>query len=390
MRKYAVVTLLLSTMGLPATVQAASKSWWDLFEEAKTPRECKDIARRCEEAAWSQTNWVARAAAEREKRCRSEGEDCTTRIQDEKDEQAAEVEAEARRVADEAKAKQEQIEREQRQKIEDERRRIQIAQEQDRQLRLNADKFAGLKREMASVTAANKSQVALIAGSGGQLVWPTEGGIEQWGFSRPTQCASGQQHFVPWLQKVESNYWNGDVYFSNKVSASNYYESDKIRSFTSNPESLLNIQRRLVDLQKEINSVYDGARDYLKLLSSYSDGSKRVVDEFRTFQSPEHCELTLVSGRLSMSENLHCGILLRLIAVTDQLEQSVQLACRLGVPQPRYLPTAIPMRIPKPLPPVVTQPPAASNHGATPSQLPKPGYCSNGSPRAPGGVCTAQ
>lgn len=207
---------------------------------------------------------------------------------------------------------------------------------------------AARMEKLKNLTSEMMTEIAGSAGSGtrpassasGPLIWPTEGGMEQWGFERP-KCSTGYDYERPWLKKIEAAYINGETQFSKAIGSSTYFESAPAKAFAGNPASAVVLQRDLISIQRDITLTYKTAADYLKIISSGARNKKEVVDGFRSFATKQNCASTASTG-VSSSQALHCGVLYRLISITDRLENVAQFACRMGLNTPVYASTVAP------------------------------------------------
>jgi hypothetical protein len=233
----------------------------------------------------------------------------------------------------------------------------------------------------------NGEQISTLLSTGGDvLIWPTEGGLEQWGFSRPSDCAPGYDYILPLLKKIDEKYMQ-ETWFMKKPPPSDYFESEQARNFRRQSDVLLRIQKELIDVQKQIKINYNIAKDYLKIQSNSNRTPADVINELRSFNVVLHCN-KLKENMLSSSEALQCGIALRMLGVTDKLENFIQQACRLNIPAPKYAGTSQPKVVLK------REAPVQQNSSPPQQRLTNPrpnsNKCSNGALKEKDSVCTAR
>src|SRR5581483_4534886 len=195
----------------------------------------------------------------------------------------------------------------------------------------------------------------------GSLRWPGEGGIEQWaGFSRPSGCTPDRFYVEPLYKKVESKIGKS-LFFSEER---NFYSKPIVNSFMKNPQAISIMQRDLDVLAKEIDDAYEVAGNVLKVSSNPNNNRAEIVNQIRSFQFENiRCDDPSTGTRALY----FCGAILKLLHATEWIENSIQIACHMGIATPTYKSvryTPEPQRV---APPAAAAPLPPKQQASTPS-----------------------
>ena len=195
----------------------------------------------------------------------------------------------------------------------------------------------------------------------GSLRWPREGGIEQWaGFSRPSGCTPDRFYVEPLYKKVESKIGKS-LFFSEER---NFYSKPIVNSFMKNPQAISIMQRDLDVLAKEIDDAYEVAGNVLKVSSNPNNDRAEIVNQIRSFQFENiRCDDPSTGTRALY----FCGAILKLLHATEWIENSIQIACHMGIATPTYKSvryTPEPQRV---APPAAAAPLPPKQQASTPS-----------------------
>jgi hypothetical protein len=175
------------------------------------------------------------------------------------------------------------------------------------------------------------------------LNWPSSGGIEEWGFSRPYSCSSDDKYLMSLANRMhEQSNWgsvNG-VYNAQSGEYTSGRTGQLIQQAKTNPQAISALQEELDKLKTEINQLDKIAENYIQLTSSgYRDGGD-VIKAIKRFEViGKNCISTNSKGD---SNAIACNLQAAAFKITANIERFVQISCHLGGNVPTYAMASMP------------------------------------------------
>ena len=174
-------------------------------------------------------------------------------------------------------------------------------------------------------------------GNTSSLNWPSRGGLEDWGFQRPSGCQSGNAHTFALAKKVNSLSNWGDVNGFIKLESNEFISgssSQRIRMARGNSQAISSLQDELNKMESYLNELDDEGTSYIQLTSSGYQNGADVIKAIKRFEIVgQNCANMDGNGAANA---IACGLQSKAFYYTAFLENFIQVACHLGLNTPTF------------------------------------------------------
>ena len=179
--------------------------------------------------------------------------------------------------------------------------------------------------------------------AGTTINWPTSGGIEEWGFSRPYGCAFDDQYLMQLANKMhEKSNW-GRVEGVYKAKAGEYTNGSTgqlIKQGKNNPAATKALQNEINDIQNDINKLDQHASNYRSRFGSNYANNTEVINAVKSFSlNPVNCINSEAAGQANL---IACGMQGLAFTITANVERFIQISCHIGGNVPSYAQASMP------------------------------------------------
>lgn len=174
-------------------------------------------------------------------------------------------------------------------------------------------------------------------GNTSSLNWPSRGGLEDWGFQRPSGCQPGNAHTYALAKKVNTLSNWGDVNGLIRLESNEFISgssSQRIRMAKGNSQEISVLQDDLNKMESYLNELDNEGTSYIQLTSSGYQNGADVIKAIKRFEIVgQNCANMDGNGAANA---IACGLQSKAFYYTAYLENFIQVACHLGLNTPNF------------------------------------------------------